>query len=431
MVGAHGKICLVNKEIMKKLKTQLFFIIATLCISCFQYAQCSLQNDSTLQNSVSKTKQELQSIFLKISALGYISMQANLLANAQGASFPNLFRDIGDEVSYYTLSNNLFPEIITAQSNLQTNTQGSLLLLWREVGGEVFGLSIDPLSQKFPSASPYNAMGNDPINRIDPNGCADRKYNTKFSKEMLNKIVISINNGEGHRLAFLVEQQADGTYKWSSRKIMEQYKVAWQAGHLDALKTGAPERLAIQDADANWADGTYIEGARKNGKNLGITASYEAIEIDGCPVERNTAMMWERLGLLPPGTVENSVTHTGWVSKRAVVRSSIVKKISKKAANALPVVGLVISVLYPDEFFAETIQESVTWGLMGEIGIGPLDLQTGYQLGRSIKKSAAAWDRFNNSMNDPVRTFSGGDCKPIIDRSLPTIPQVEEQCPGN
>jgi hypothetical protein len=77
---------------------------------------------------------------------------------------------MGGEASYYSLSNNQYPEIIKAQSNLYTNNQGLLLPLWREVGGEVFGLSIDPLSEKFPSESHYISMANDPINRIDPDG---------------------------------------------------------------------------------------------------------------------------------------------------------------------------------------------------------------------------------------------------------------------
>ena len=37
-------------------------------------------------------------------------------------------------------------------------------------GEGLFALSIDPLAEKFPSLSPYNAMGNDPINMIDPDG---------------------------------------------------------------------------------------------------------------------------------------------------------------------------------------------------------------------------------------------------------------------
>jgi hypothetical protein len=166
-----------------KLKIITFILASALLISNRQYAQCNLHNDSLPQNSLSKTKQELQSLLLKINALGYMPMQTNLLANAQDVSLSKLFREMGGEVSYYSLSNNQFPEIITAQAYLYTNNQGALpLSFFKEracpalsaggLGGEVFGLSIDPKVQKFPSASPYNAMANDPINRIDMDGKA-------------------------------------------------------------------------------------------------------------------------------------------------------------------------------------------------------------------------------------------------------------------
>jgi hypothetical protein len=90
---------------------------------------------------------------------------------------------MGGEASYYSLSNNQFPEIITVQAYLYTNNQGALpLSFFKEracpalsaggLGGEVFGLSIDPKVQKFPSASPYNAMANNPVIMIDRDGRA-------------------------------------------------------------------------------------------------------------------------------------------------------------------------------------------------------------------------------------------------------------------
>jgi hypothetical protein len=157
---------------MKIKKLKILIIITALFTSNVQYAQCSLSNDSTSQNSFSKTKQELEYLLLKINALGYLKMpaevQINPLANVQG-TFPFSF-------FYYSLSNNQFPEIITAQSNLQTNNQGANSLSARGGSGwgGAFGLSIDPKFQKFPSESPYNAMANDPVNMIDPDGAAAR-----------------------------------------------------------------------------------------------------------------------------------------------------------------------------------------------------------------------------------------------------------------
>jgi hypothetical protein len=142
-------------------------------------------------NTDSILERELQALQAKIHAMGYQQMPvgikpANKNIAVENKTYP--FQKIDGSQSYYTLSNNQYPEIITAQSNLQTNTQGSLLPLWREVGGEVFGLSIDPLSEKFPSESPYSAMEDNPVNKIDPDGMATKEVTGEDINRIMGKI---------------------------------------------------------------------------------------------------------------------------------------------------------------------------------------------------------------------------------------------------
>lgn len=69
-----------------------------------------------------------------------------------------------------------------------------------------------------------------------------------------------------------------------------------QVGHQGAFAAGVPERLMLEDAGLNQRTGQTIE-------SKGAYSFKDAVVIDGVPVDVASAQQWERLGLLPPGTV--------------------------------------------------------------------------------------------------------------------------------
>jgi Bacterial toxin 5 len=92
------------------------------------------------------------------------------------------------------------------------------------------------------------------------------------------------------------------------------------AGHQSSLSSGKRQMLALEDKRLNLKDPT---GRRKS------------IEIDGVPVEVNTAKLWEAEGRLPKGTVNNASSHPGWVreakgAKGIKVNSSGLKAVADK-----------------------------------------------------------------------------------------------------
>jgi hypothetical protein len=85
-----------------------------------------------------------------------------------------------------------------------------------------------------------------------------------------------------------------------------------QIGHQGAFAGGAPEQFMIEDADLNQLGGNVIESKgtkadpSKGTKAEPVSSYKEAVLIDGVPVDVASAQQWERLGLLPPGTVDSS-----------------------------------------------------------------------------------------------------------------------------
>jgi hypothetical protein len=206
-----------------------------------QCADLALQHDSLSLNAMllkaqiletillkdiqgnSKTYQALESSLLALNNLGYSqmpqAMQEELLAIAHGNSlssqersiaakgiFP--FSSIAQGQCYYTLSEDMFPEIqqvtnlltigntcINIQEQKIDHINTNQLACTNIIDPATFALSIDPMADKFPSESPYSAMGNNPISMIDPDG---KKYkhvegnSEEFKKEyeeMVNSLV--------------------------------------------------------------------------------------------------------------------------------------------------------------------------------------------------------------------------------------------------
>jgi hypothetical protein len=72
-----------------------------------------------------------------------------------------------------------------------------------------------------------------------------------------------------------------------------------QMGHVKSSKSGG-KQVVLQDAWMNQIDNITVEHTSKGGAYV---EQREAIDIGRIGVERNTALMWEREGHIPPGTV--------------------------------------------------------------------------------------------------------------------------------
>ena len=228
---------------MKKTNPILFVLLIS-----FNFCQAGNLLDSVTSDV---NKKQLEILISKICELGYSAMpqamQTNLLAetqDAQGTSPRNkfgtgsllcpkvrrtptetplwrrvpiaigkgevfrevrgeVFQSIDKSITYYTLSSNHFPEIQTAQNNLAESFSSN-----SKIDATIFALSIDPLSEKFPSQSPYLSMSNNPINRIDPDGKAD--VTATNIKTMTQKFPKSIYQSEAAALFALVSTVTDG-----------------------------------------------------------------------------------------------------------------------------------------------------------------------------------------------------------------------------
>jgi hypothetical protein len=88
-----------------------------------------------------------------------------------------------------------------------------------------------------------------------------------------------------------------------------------QAGHADAYASGAPQRFVLEDADINQLTGQVIEskGAFSSKGALFVT---KADGTGGIWVESESLKQWERLGAVPPGTVDAAVKRTAALSAR-------------------------------------------------------------------------------------------------------------------
>jgi hypothetical protein len=165
--------------------------------------------------------------------------------------------------------------------------------------GAVFGLSIDPKSQKFPSASPYSAMANDPVNMVDPDGQtpATVKLNSMFSAYL--------HRNPNSMFSFLLT--SDGSLNTDPKNgginAGHTYSYAW-------LDDSREERVGIEDAFDNQKDGSKIEKYRPMSKEVVLITDPGTGQ--AWPINKNTALQWEKEGKIPKGTVKKSPSTRGW-----------------------------------------------------------------------------------------------------------------------
>jgi hypothetical protein len=150
--------------------------------------------------------------------------------------------------------------------------------------------------------------------RVRNKAAADR-----FLREQLRKI-----SDPKHPLHFLVERKTgpdgkplvsskgDPLFEWrkttrttesgkvqAGRYQANEAGVTVQVGHQSAFASGAPEQFMLEDADLNQLTGQVIE-------SKGALSAKPAVVIEDVPVELESAAQWERLELLPQGTVAKS-----------------------------------------------------------------------------------------------------------------------------
>jgi hypothetical protein len=108
----------------------------------------------------------------------------------------------------------------------------------------------------------------------------------------------------GHPLAFLV---ADGRLVSSqSRRFSDLIgSMSCDAGHLYTSAAGAHDALALEASYNNRDDGFSVE--RKH-----VIMQKAAIDIEGIPVEKRTAIEFEALGFLDKGTGAAARSSPGW-----------------------------------------------------------------------------------------------------------------------
>jgi len=150
-----------------------------------------------------------------------------------------------------------------------------------------------------------------------PSVRAPRAPTGPFFRDALDKITDRTRTSP-HPLQNLVaaEQGPGGeiTYDWhKTTRVTESGKTQTgrypgsethpivQAGHPDAYASGAPQQYMLEDADLNVPFGGDVIESK------GAFSFKVAVEVEGVMVDLASLQQWERLGVVPPGTVARAL----------------------------------------------------------------------------------------------------------------------------
>jgi RHS repeat-associated protein len=141
-------------------------------------------------------------------------------------------------------------------------------------------LSMDPLSNKFPGISPFASMGNDPVNRIDPDGMADANAQEAS--------VCTVSDGNGNGTPDHLENAA--------------YSLPMASDYIKSLPKplSGPSISTLSTADA-MADRTRFEQSQKDDAANGVALTNAASSVfglagvlacqnNGCTTEQTAAL---------------------------------------------------------------------------------------------------------------------------------------------
>jgi Bacterial toxin 5 len=150
-----------------------------------------------------------------------------------------------------------------------------------------------------------DAPGATPAKRERSN--AERNFRAYALRHIRRELIKDPNYVLGKLVT--VDKDATGQPDWSTIRWKDASHLSEsegvQAGHLDSFLSGLAERLALEDSYFN-------QNSSWTAESKGVALSKLAVVIGGLPVELRTAIMWERVGLLPKGTVAKAVASQGW-----------------------------------------------------------------------------------------------------------------------
>jgi LysM repeat protein len=162
---------------------------------------------------------------------------------------------------------------------------------WNDVGkGTVTGIAV---ANYFPNQPSVRVSRYPKKTGATPGGASGRQT---FRRDISEIIDTAIKQNGSHPLQSVAYKDPK-TNKW---KLRPEY----EAGHGTSNFSGKREMFAVEHRNFNNGD-SRLEGKGKILKKL-------AVDIGGVPVERRTAQMLEKQGLLPKGTIKKATSHPGW-----------------------------------------------------------------------------------------------------------------------